>query len=120
MTSKRQLKKYFTNVCGALATECVMAAEYVDGIDINAMDNVILEIARLQDHAVSRVSIAFDKAPSDFESGRAYTAARRAYFAEAFKALIMEFEEKVAAIVKEMNALLPAAQREANKAIAQA
>lgn len=120
MTNKRQLKKYFTNVCGALATECIMAAEYVDGIDVDAMDRIILQVAGLQDHAVSRVSIAFDKTPADFENGREYTAARHTYYAEAFKALIMEFEEAVAAIIKQMNALLPAAQREANKSAAQA
>jgi len=120
MANKRQLKKYITEMCGALASECVLANEYVADIDTKAMDAVILEIAALQDHAVSRCSIAFDKVPRDFADGRAYTAARNAYFREAFRNLVKEFNEKVGEIVKKMNALLPAAQREANKAAANA
>ncbi|MCM1029440.1 MAG: hypothetical protein NC342_07200 [Pseudoflavonifractor sp.] len=120
MTSKRQLKKYLTETCGALAAECMIAEQYVDGIDCAAMDAIILDIARLQDHAVSRVSISFDKVPSDFDNGRAYSSARRAYFSDAFHRLVKEFDEKVADIIKAMNAQLPAAQREANKAAANA
>lgn len=120
MANKRQIKKQITGACGALATECILATEYVDGLDCKAMENVIIKIARLQDHAISRCSIAFDKVPSDFENGGEYSKARAAYFADAFRNLIKEFNEKVGEIVKEMNALLPAEQREANKAAAKA
>lgn len=119
MSSKRNLKKQITRICGALAYECIMAQQFVEGIDTEAMDRVIIAIAQLQDHALSRCSISFDKVPSDFSDRHAYNLARRAYFAEAFRNLHKEFNEKVGEIVKEMNALLPAAQREANKAAAQ-
>lgn len=118
MSDKRSLKKAIADTCGALAYECVIAEEYVEGIDTDSMDNIILAIAQLQDHAISRCSISFDKTPKDFENGAAYNKARHEYFAEAFRNLRKEFDEKVGEIIKEMNALLPAAQREANKAAA--
>lgn len=120
MANKRQIKKQITGACGTLAAECMLAIEYVDGLDTKAMEQIILEIATLQDHAISRCSIAFDKTPSDFENSHDYTTAREKYFADAFRNLIKEFNEKVGAIVKEMNALLPQEQREANKAAAKA
>lgn len=118
MTNRRQIKKEITAICGALATECVLAGEYIEGIDTAAFDKIIIEIAGLQSHAISRCSIAFDKVPSDFENHGEYSKARAAYFAEAFRNLKKEFNEKTGDIVKQMNALLPAAQREANKAVA--
>lgn len=120
MSNKRNLKKEISNTCGALAYECIIAEEYVEGLDAEAMDKVILAIAQLQDHAISRCSISFDKTPKDFEDGAAYKKARHEYFAEAFRNLRKEFGEKVGEIVKEMNSLLPEAQREANKAAAKA
>lgn len=119
MANKRQLKKYISATCGALATECILAIEYVDGIDTAAMEQLIVDIAALQAHAVSRCSISYDKTPSDFDDLHSYTLARNAYFASAFRRLVKEFNEKTAEIVKAMNALLPDAQREANKAAAQ-
>lgn len=120
MANKRQIKKHITDTCGALATECIFAIEYVEGLDINTMKQIIVEIASLQDHAISRCSVVFDKTPSNFENGHDYTVARNKYFADAFRNLNKEFNETVGQIVKEMNALLPAQQREANKAAAKA
>ncbi|MBD5346914.1 MAG: hypothetical protein HDR92_07275 [Bacteroides sp.] len=120
MTSKRQIKKQITGTCGSLAAECILAIEFVAGIDKQAMQNILLKIATLQDHAISRCSIAFDKVPADFETGHEYTVARKKYYSDAFRNLIKEFNEKVGEIVKEMNAQLPAEQREANKAAANA
>lgn len=116
MASKRKIKKEIADTCGALATECIFAIEYVPGIDIDAMSQIIVEIAGLQDHAISRCSVDFDKIPSSFESGHDYTTARNNYFNEAFRNLRKEFNETVGKIVKEMNALLPEEQRAANKA----
>lgn len=120
MANKRQIKKEITDICGALATECIFAIEYVEGLDIKAMQQVIIEIANLQDHAISRCSVVFDKTPSNFENGHDYTVARDKFFADAFRNLRKEFNEAVGQIVKEMNHLLPAGQREANKAAAKA
>ena len=120
MANKRDLKKYILNLTGSLAFNCMYAAETVNGIDQEAADKVIDQISVLQQASLRRVSFAFDKKVADFDSRHAYNLARHAYNTQAYRVLVKEFNEKVAEIVKQMNALLPASQREINKKLAQA
>lgn len=118
MANKRQIKKQIHYACSALATQCIIAGESVKGIDRGAMCDVILEIAKLQATSLERCSFSFDKTKADFEDCHAYNAAKAKYYADAFHMLIKEFNEQVGDILHKMNALLPAEQREANKAAA--
>lgn len=115
MANKRNLKKQIRYICGSVAGECLIAREFINGIEPGKMNDVILHAAELQSSAIQKVSVAFDKTPRDFNSTREYHAAKRAYYAKAYAKLREEFNNSIQQIVKEMNGLLPAAQREANK-----
>ncbi len=115
MANKRELKKEIRYVCGDLAAECLLAKNFVEGVDEKAMTEIILKIADLQISALNNVTFAFDKLPADFENGYAYRKARAAYFKTAFRSLRGKFYDKVNAIVKEMNAAVPQAVKDNNK-----
>lgn len=115
MSSKRELKKQIRRVCSDLALNCIFARDYVADIDKAAMNEMVVKIAKLQRTTLRHVSISFEKVPNNFESEAEFRKASRAYFAKAYHTLLTEFNNNVAEIVKGMNALLPAAQREINK-----
>lgn len=115
MANKRILKKQIKYACGDLAAECIIAINFVDGIDVNKMQDVVFEIAELQTNTLKRVSFIYDKIISDYESKHDYAIARSKYFKQAYTTLRKDFDQKVREIVKSMNTLLPQAQKEANK-----
>ena len=107
MSNKRTLKKEIRYVCGDIAAQCSMLMHLVEGVDTKKMDDVIVNLARLQQASLARVNVTFDKVPHDFENKHAYDAAKSKYFAEAFAALRRDFNTHLADIVKEMNAAMP-------------
>ncbi len=115
MANIRDLKKEVRYVCGDLAAECLMARTFIKGVDRERMEEIVGDIAALQETALSRITFSFDKIPSDFASGREYRAARRAYFKKAYKSFREKFEGHVNDIVREMNAALPQEVKDANK-----
>lgn len=116
MANKRNLKKNIAYICSDIVGECIFAQQAFEGIDIEKMDEVIVKVALLQDAAIKKISVNYDKQEKDFKSNKSvYRKGRRAYFKAVEKAIAEFVNEGVEAIVKEMNALLPAAQREANK-----
>lgn len=115
MANKRELKKEIQYVCGDLAAECLLAKNFVKGVDAKTMREIIGKIADLQVSALENVSFSFDRLPNDFESGHAYRKARREYFKTAYNSLREKFYNKVNAIVKEMNAALPQEVKDNNK-----
>lgn len=117
MANKRTLKKQIKYVCGDIAGECVMATYFVEGLDVEKMQDVILEVATLQSVTLKRVTFSYDKVTSDFESKQAYFIARSKYFKQAYNTLRADFDQKIQDIVKSMNLLLPQAQKEENKKI---
>lgn len=102
-------------ICGSLAGECVIAKITVPGIDPEAINKIIYELAELQTNALSRVNFDFPQSPKAFATVHEYNKARSQYFAAAYKKLKDEFNAHIEAIVKEMNAALPQAQKDANK-----
>lgn len=116
MANKRDLKKQVKYICGDLATECMLAAEYVKGVVPAEMHKIVAEIASLQTSALASATFGFDKTEVEFESKAAYNKARTAYNKKAFAALREKFNNKVQEIVKQMNAALPQAVKDANKA----
>lgn len=117
-SNKRLLKKEIRMICGALAGECVVAKITIPGIDPEELNQIIYELAGLQENALSRISFDFPQSPKSFENGHEYRKARKQYFAAAYRKLKGEFNAHIDAIVKKMNAALPAEQKEANKAAA--
>lgn len=118
MSNKRILKKEIRRICGALAGECIIAKYAVNGIDPEVMNEIVYKIAELQENSLRRVSVAYDRTASSFDSLHAYETAKSAYYKAAFKALKAEFNKGIEEIIKEMNAALPTAQKEANKTAA--
>lgn len=113
--NKRILKKEIRTICGALAGECIIAKLTVPGIDPEAINNIIYQLADTQESAIALVNFDFPQSPKTFDSKKAYADARHAYYKAGFKKLKADFNSRIEAIVKEMNAALPAAQKAANK-----
>ncbi|MBQ2163258.1 MAG: hypothetical protein II559_01840 [Muribaculaceae bacterium] len=106
MANKRQLKKAIRYACGEMAGECFFAQEAFEGTNPEDWDRIVLNIALLQAEAVNRVSVDFDKIPKDFENGKEYNKARRAYFKAVEKGLSSYLKEESEKIVADMNALI--------------
>lgn len=115
MSSKRNLKKNVRYVCGDLAAECIIARNVVPDIDHKAMDGLVIEVARLQQNALKKISFSYDKTASDFATVAQYNRAKGVYMRKAFKSLKHEFNHEVNKIVKQMNAALPQAYKDAAK-----
>lgn len=117
-SNKRLLKKEIRMICGSLAGECVLAKLTMPATNPETFNQIIYELAGLQENALSLTNFDFPQSPKAFASAREYRKARREYFAAAYGKLKSEFNDHIEAIVKKMNAALPAEQKEANKAAA--
>lgn len=118
MANKRELKKTIRYMCGDLAVECLLAAEYLPGLDADKMRSIVFDIADLQENSLGNSNIAFEKSARDFESVHEYRKAKCAYYKKAYKSFAAEFNKHITEIVKNMNGMLTAEQRELNKQIA--
>ena len=116
MANKRDLKKVIRTVCGDIAGECILARHFVPGIDKSKMTEIVVKVADLQCQSLENVTFSFDKSERAFDNARAYRKERRTYFKKGYGKLRSEFEAAVVAIVDQMNAALPEAQKELNKA----
>ncbi|MCM1164102.1 MAG: hypothetical protein NC339_07635 [Muribaculaceae bacterium] len=114
-TNKRTLKKEIRMICGALAGECVIAKITIPGIDTEKLNEIIYDIADLQANAIRMISVTFPRSESSYESKKQYADERHKYFHAAFRKLKGDFNARIDQIIKEMNAALPASQKEANK-----
>lgn len=114
MANKRYLKKHIRYVCGDIAAECIMARHYIDDIDAAKMNEIVIDIARLQENALERVTVAFDRVPAGYDNKAQYNKERRAYMAHAYKSLEAEFNQSIKEIVKRMNTALSDEQKAAN------
>ena len=111
MSNKRDIKKQIAYTCGELAAATLYMRDYVEGVDTAKANAIIGRIADLQCNIKDECSFAFDKAPRDYENKRAYRKALRTYTHAAFNKIHTDFNKRVAEIVKDMNALVPADQR---------
>ncbi len=114
MANKRSLKKAVRNVCADIATECLIAAQYIKGVEPEKMDAIIQKLAELQSSALSSLSFGFDKIPSDFMNLKKYKDAKEVYFKKAYASFKQKFSSHINNIVTEMNAALPAEVKHAN------
>jgi len=106
MANKRQMKKAINNACVEMANECLFAQSTFDNTNPEEWEKVIDDIAMLQDQALKRVSVDFDKLPKDFAYVKDYRKARRTYFHAVEKAIGKFMHEGGEKIVGEMNALV--------------
>lgn len=119
-SNKRLLKKEIRTICGALAGECVVAKFTIPEIDNKKLDSVILELADLQQNALSRANFDFPQTAKSFSNAGEYRKNRRTYFKAGYGKLKSEFNAHIDAIIKKMNEALPEKQKEANKQAAKA
>ena len=112
-SNKRLLKKEIRMICGSLAGECVIAKITVPGINPEKINEIIYEIAALQQNALQRTNFDFPQTEKSFANAQEYHKARHDYFKS-------ELHHHVESIVKKMNEALPAEQKEANKKAAKA
>ena len=115
MANKRDLKKQIKFICGDIACECIIARNFIPGVDVEKMNQNIFDVAILQTSTLKRVSFVYDKVASDFADKKQYLKAKRQYFAEAYKKLNSDFSDAINSIVKSMNDALTKEQKEANK-----
>lgn len=108
--SKRILKKEIHRICGAMAGECVMAKITVPGIDREALNHCIFELAELQSSALKLVSVDFPGVEKSYASRKEYVDARRTYYKASFAKLREHFNSRVEAILHDMNQILQAAK----------
>lgn len=117
-TDKRTLKKEIRMICGSLAGECVITKITVPEVDPKALNDIIYDIADLQTNALRLVNISYPRTGSSFATRKEYMDDRHKYFKAAFAKLKSDFNARVEAIIKAMNAALPASQKEANRKVA--
>lgn len=115
MANKRDIKKQIHYVCGELALNCIFARDFIEGGDKAKLNQIIVDIARLQSHALDNLNFCFDKQPGDFTSRAEYNKAAQKYYRLAYKSFVNEFNKKLKDIVKQMNEQLSPEQRELNK-----
>ena len=112
MSNKRALKKRISEVCGDIARDAMLAAAiYRKDIDTKKIDDVLRNLAELQEETLVKSNFSFDKSEREFETRAAYRKARRDYFATAYDKLNKDFVERAVAIVKELNEAVPTEAR---------
>ncbi|WP_303030252.1 hypothetical protein [uncultured Duncaniella sp.] len=107
--NKRLLKKEIHRICGALAGECVLAKIAIPGIDREKLNEIIYQLADLQESALRLVSVDFPGSASSYATRKEYVDARRAYFKASYARLKDHFNARVQEILREMNATVPGA-----------
>jgi hypothetical protein len=105
MANKRQLKKAIAYTCSEMAGECFFAQGTFENTNPEDWDNIVLDVAILQNKAMKRVSVDFDRVPKDFENGKEYRKARRSYFKAVEKGISNFMKEEAEKIVTQMNNL---------------
>lgn len=117
MSNRRELKKYVHAVCGDLAAGILETSYAFENVKKADVIDIVNDIAALQIDTLAKISVAFDKTPSAMDPGQ-YRKARRAYYRNAAKALLEEFNKSVDEILKKINAALPDDVRSELKAVA--
>lgn len=105
MKSKKDLKKQIRYICGDLVGECLLIGEVVSADKQDEVNQLIVDLAILQESTISKVTFAFDKCERDFATRHDYLKTRSAYFRTAFGTLHDQFNAKLREIVHRMNSL---------------
>lgn len=103
ITSKRDLKKHIRRIEEEVSQVLIPAAYLSDIMNEEQAEEALTNLAKLTLEATSRLSIAFDKAPSSFPSMDAYKKARTAYFKAAYNKALTDYENGVNEIIAPIN-----------------
>lgn len=118
MANKREFKKY-TEALGASLCDEMMSAYYnIEGADKEKVTAAITRVLGAIGAANSRANVFFDKGVKAFEGQGEYVKAKRDFFRQLFSKIHSDFANEVNEALKEFNAALPAAVKEANKKFA--
>ncbi len=116
MANKREFKKAIAAVGGAICNDMMTVAICVDGVDRNAIDAAISRVLSATENAIERSNIFFDKGRRAFPTEEEYIKAKRAFFKQLFDKIHKEYTAVLDETIKQFNAAIPAAAKEANKA----
>lgn len=103
ITNKRQIKKYINRVCEDVAQEVLPTAVYAKAITNEEAENILTELSYLQSKALSRINISFDKAQDSFDKVQSFNASKTAYYRQAYKKLIDDFNNEVKKLLSPVN-----------------
>lgn len=106
LTNKRDLKKYINRMSEEVAQSILPAAVVAKVIDNEKAENILTDISMLSTKALSKINISFDKSPEAFASVKAYAAAKKAYYREAYAKLLTEFEDGIQKLIEPINKAL--------------
>lgn len=106
LTNKRQLKKYINRVSEEVAQSVLPTAVVAKAVTDEEADNILTQISALCAKALSRINIAFDKSADTFETVKAYDAAKKAYYREAYAKLLKDYEEDIEKLIAPINKTL--------------
>lgn len=112
MQSKRDLKKQIHYICGDLVGECLIIGEVCPEDKLDELNQLIVDIAILQESTVSRMNFSFDKTEKNFSTPREFKLARNAFYHRAFSSLHKEFNDALSKIVHRMNNIAGLAKAE--------
>lgn len=103
MQSKRDLKKQIRYICGDLVGECLLIAELCPEDKLQDVNQLIVDLAVLQETTVGHANFSFDKSPKDFPSAHEYRKAKSAYCRQAYTTLHKQFNATLSEYVHRMN-----------------
>ncbi len=103
MQSKRDLKKQIRYICGDLVGECLLIVEICPENRRQELDQLIIDLAVLQERTIARVNFSFDRSANEYDSKQAYEKARGQYYRAAFSKLHEQFNRDLADCVHRMN-----------------
>jgi len=105
MQSKRDLKKQIRYICGDIVGECLLIAEICPEEKLDEVNQLIVDLAVLQESTIAKTNFSYDKTPKDFPTPADYRKARSAYYHAAFRTLHKQFNAALSDAVHRMNAL---------------
>lgn len=103
MQSKRTLKKQIRYICGDLVGECLIIGEICPADKLPEVNQLIVDLAVLQESTIAHTNFSFDKSPRDFASESEYRKAKSAYTRQAFHTLHKQFNTALSECVHRMN-----------------
>lgn len=105
MQSKRDLKKQIRYLCGDLVGECLLLGEICPEEKLGEVNQLIVDIAVLQETTISHANFSYDKSRKEFASLAEYKKAKSKYYHEAYTTLHKQFNTAIADAIHRLNTL---------------
>ncbi|MDE6222275.1 MAG: hypothetical protein K2M49_01110 [Muribaculaceae bacterium] len=103
MQSKRTLKKQIRYICGDLVGECLLIGEICPAEKLNEVNQLIVDLAVLQESTIQKTNFSYDKSPRDFSNEAEYRREKSKYVRAAFATLHKQFNASLSEAVHRMN-----------------